>query len=135
MLSKIRCVAVAVSLGVVSVHAQSDLARASDASLLPVAMLSVAPAVLLAGGASLTVVAVERSADGAVWLVERASDGARASLHVTGEIAGGASQALGSVITVTAVSTGYILASAGRAIAFVPNEVGAALLYTRKVPQ
>lgn len=133
--SKIRCIALAVCFAVAPVHAHSDMSRASDASLLPVAVLSVAPALILAGGASLTVVAVESTAEGTVWLVERASDGARASLHVSRDIAGGASQAVGSAITVTAVSAGYILSTAGRAIAFVPNEIGAALLYTRKLPQ
>ena len=133
--SRIGCIALALSFAVVPVHAQSDLSRASEASLLPVAMLSMAPGFILAAGASLTVIAVEESADGTVWLVERASDGARASLHVTGQFVGGASQAVGSAITVTAVSAGCILSMAGRAIAFVPNEIGAALLYTRKVPQ
>jgi hypothetical protein len=130
---KIQCLAVAACLAIAPVHAQSDASRASEASLIPVAMVSVAPGLILAGGASLTLIAVERAADGTVWLVERASDGARASLRVSGEIAGGASLAAGSAVTVTAVSAGYILCTAGRAIAFVPNEMGASLLYTRKL--
>jgi hypothetical protein len=133
--SKIRCLVLVGSLAVVPVHAQSDLSAASDASLLPVAALSIAPALLLSAGAALTVIAVEKTAEGSEWVVERASDGARASLHVSGDLVGGASLALGSAITMTAVSAGCILSSAGRAIAFVPNEIGAALLYTRKLPQ
>jgi hypothetical protein len=133
--SKMHCLAVAAALIAAPTQAQSDASRASEESLLPVAMLSVAPGMLLAGSAALTVVAVEKTAEGTVWLVERASDGARASLRVTGQVAGDVSQAVGSMITVTAVSAGYILCTAGRAIAFVPNEIGATLLYTRKLPQ
>ena len=130
---KIAGIALAFSVIAIPAHAHSDLSRASEASLLPVAVLSVIPGAALAAGASLTVIAVEETAEGTVWLVERASDGARASLRVSGDVLGGASQAVGSVITVTAVSAGCILSSAGRAIAFVPNEIGAALLYSRKL--
>ncbi|HSS28044.1 MAG TPA: hypothetical protein VLL50_08810 [Usitatibacter sp.] len=133
--SRFCCIALALSFAIAPVNAQSEASRASEASLLPVATVSMAPGFVLAAGASLTVIAVEETADGTVWLVERTSDGARASLHVAGQVVGGASQAVGSAITVTAVSAGCILSMAGRAIAFVPNEVGAALLHTRKVPQ
>jgi hypothetical protein len=37
------------------------------------------------------------------------------------------------VVVVTAVSTGWVLSAASEAIAFIPNEVGAALLYNERV--
>src|SRR5215813_13517167 len=101
--SKIHCLVVAAAFAVAPARAEFNPSRASEASLLPMAMLSVAPGVMLAGSAMLTVVAVESTAEGTVWLVESASDGARASLRVTYQLAGEASQALGTTITVTAV--------------------------------
>ncbi len=112
--------------------AQAQRVNASDASalsLLPVAVLVAAPAMLLSAGAMLTVVTVEASAKGSVWIVERASDGARASL----QLASGASAAVGTGVLVTAMSAGWLLSAAGQAIAFVPNEIGASLLYNERV--
>ena len=112
--------------------AQAQRVSASDASalsLLPVAVLVAAPAMLLSGGVMLTVVAVESTARGSVWVLERASDGVRASL----QLAGGASAAIGTGVLITAVSAGWILSAAGQAIAFVPNEIGASLLYNERV--
>jgi len=105
----------------------------SALSVLPVAMSVAAPALVLSGTAALTVVAVEASVDGVVWIVERASDGARLSLRFAANVAGGISIAAGQAITVVAMSTGWLLCTAGKALAFVPNEVGAALLYSQRI--
>ena len=45
----------------------------------------------------------------------------------------GASVAAGTVVVVTALSTGWVLSAAGEAIAFVPNEIGRALLYNERI--
>lgn len=102
---------------------------ASALSLLPVAVSAAAPSMLLAGGVALTVVAVEASAAGTVWVLERASDGARFSL----QLAGGAVVAVGTGLAVVALSTGWVLSEAGRALCFVPNEIGASLRYNEQV--
>ena len=92
-------------------------------------------AVLVAesAGAALTVVAVEATSAGSVWVLERASDGARASVRLGARAAEGLSVAAGTAVVVTAISTGWVLSAASRAIAFVPNEIGAALLYNERV--
>ena len=59
----------------------------------------------------------------------RASDGARASVHLAGHVSAG----MGTVLVTTAVSAGWVLSAAGEAIAFIPNELGAALLYNERV--
>jgi hypothetical protein len=110
-------------------HAQSGASEASALSALPIAVSVAAPVMILSGGAVLTVVAAEASADGAVWILQRASDGARASVR----LAGGVSVAAGTVVIVAAISTGWVLSAAGQAIAFIPNQVGAALLYNERV--
>jgi len=112
--------------------AQAQSVEASMLSTLPVAV-SVAAPVVLSAGAVLTVVAVEASATGAVWVLERASDGARSTLRLSAQAAGGLSVVAGTAVVVTVMSTGWVLSAAGTAIAFIPNEIGAALLYNERV--
>lgn len=110
-------------------RAHSTASEASALSLLPVAVSVAAPVALFSAGAVLTVVAVEASARGTVWVLERASDGARVSV----EFGGRASAALGTAVLVTAIGSGYILSAAGQAIAFVPNAIGMALLHNEQI--
>ena len=119
------------SLG--SVRAQSGASEASALSALPIAVSVAAPVMIVSGGAVLTVVAVEASAEGTVGVLQRASDGARASVRLSARAAGGMSVAVGTAVTVAAISTGWVLSAAGQAIAFIPNQVGAALLYNERV--
>ena len=121
----------AINLG--AANAQSEASALSALSALPIAVSVAAPVMILSAGVTLTVVAVEASATGAVWVLERASDGARATLKLSAQAAGGLSVAAGTVVVVTAVSTGWVLEAASQAIAFVPNEIGAALLYNERV--
>ena len=54
-------------------------------------------------------------------------------LPVTAMAAGGLSVAAGTAITVSAFSAGWVLSAAGQAIAFIPNEIGKALLYNERI--
>ena len=116
-----------------SAHAQSALSEASALSMLPVAVSVAAPVMILSAGAMLTVVAVEATSAGTVWVLERASDGARASVRLAARAAEGLSVATGTAVVVTAISAGWVLSAASQAIAFVPNEIGAALLYNERI--
>ena len=110
-------------------RAQSTVSQASALSMFPVAVSVAAPAALFAAGAVLTVVAVETSARGTVWVLERASDGARASV----EFSGRASAVMGTALFVTVIASGYVLSVAGEVIAFVPNAIGQALLHNEQL--
>lgn len=114
-------------------HADSPSQASSELSAVPVAVSLVAPVAILAAGATLSVAAVEVTAEGTVWVLERASDGARASIRFTGQVIGGVAISVGTVVTVTATASGCVISAAGRALAFVPNEIGRALLYDEKV--
>jgi hypothetical protein len=76
---------------------------------------------------------VEASARGTVWVLERVSDGLRFSVQLVGD----ALVAVGTGVTVVAISTGWLLSStveaSGRALCFIPNAVGATLLYNEQV--
>ena len=126
-------VAALLAINLVSANAQSEASALSALSALPIAVSVAAPVMILSAGVTLTVVAVEASAIGAVWVLERASDGARATVKLSAQAAGGLSVAAGTAVVVTAVSTGWVLSTASRAIAFVPNEIGAALFYNERV--
>ena len=130
-----RCtIAVAASLALVGhAGAQSTISEASALSALPIAVSVAAPVVLVSAGATLTIVAVEATSAGTLWILERASDGARASVRLGARAAEGASTLVGTAVVVTAISTGWVLSAASQAIAFIPNELGAALLYNERI--
>ena len=113
--------------------AHNELSEMSAISALPVAVSLAAPAMLLVAGAALTVVSVQASTTGTVWVLERASDGARATLEFSGRAAGASLATAGTAVLVTALSTGWLISAAGHAIAFVPNQIGASLLHSERV--
>lgn len=135
-MSKFRLTLIAAALSAAlmsSARAHAEVSQASALSMLPVAMSVAAPSMLLAGGAMLTIVSVQASATGTVWVLERASDGARATLHFSGHVAQGAALSVGGAVVVTALASGVVLSAAGNAIAFIPNEMGRALLHNERI--
>ena len=144
-MKKMFVVSLLAACTVFSAQAQSEASAAL--SLLPVASVvgtaSVAgavasavvavPVALSVGGAALTVVAVEASAEGTVYLLVRASDGARASVRLAGAAAQGSALAVGNVVTVGVIGSGVVLSAAGEMIAFIPNAVGRALLHNERL--
>ena len=124
-------------------RAQSELSALSALSALPVASVVIAgesaaavtqaSVVLAAAGATLVVRAVQSTARGTVYVLERVSDGVRLSVEVSGKVAGAASVAVGTAVTVSVIAAGTLLIVAGEVIAFVPNAVGQALLYNRRL--
>jgi hypothetical protein len=112
---------------------RDSVSEASALSMLPVAVSVAAPVALLSVGGVFTVVAVETLSSGTVWVLERASDGARASVTLSTAAVAGVSLAAGTAVVAVACRTGWILSAAGAAIAFIPNEIGKALLYNERV--
>jgi hypothetical protein len=125
--------AAVIGAAVLPIPAHAHNVNPSEASSLalslPVAVSVAAPVLLLSGAAAFTIVAVEASAAGTVWVLERASDGAHASVHFAGHV----STALGQSVVVSALATGWVLSAAGAAIAFIPNELGRALLHNERI--
>lgn len=114
--------------------AHSDgLSEASALSGFGVAMSVSAPVMLVAGASAMTVVAISVVTDGTVWVLQRASDGARIVVTWSTLSAGMASVAVGTAITVTAVSAGWVLSTAGEVLALIPNTLGKALLHHERV--
>jgi hypothetical protein len=112
-----------------SFNAQAQASEASALSAVPIGVLSTVPVAIVVSGASLTVHAVEVSADGSTWVLERVADGARATVKLAGSV----SVAVGASVVVTAVAAGHVLSVAGQVITFIPNEIGVALLHNERV--
>ncbi|WP_396271362.1 hypothetical protein [Ideonella sp.] len=129
------CAALSLSLLTVSPMASAHRccsSHASDISLLsalPIAVSVAAPVAVLSAGVAFTVVAVEATAAGSVWVLQRASDGVRMSVRFAGESAA----AVGASVTVVAIGAGWVLSAAGEALCFIPNEIGASLLYNEPI--
>lgn len=87
----------------------------------------------VAAAGSLVVASVETVGDGLVVVVESLADGSRATLRLSGRAVGGLSIAAGTAVEVVTASTGHVLAVSGKAIAFIPNEAGKALLHHARV--
>jgi hypothetical protein len=75
------------------------------------------------------VVSVQAVSAGTLWVLERASDGVRLSVMM----AGASVVAVGTTVSVIATGTGWVLSQAGKALCFIPNEIGASLLYNEPV--
>lgn len=97
------------------------------------AAVSVVPVAFSVAGAVLVVKAVEVTARGTVYLLERASDGAVASVDIAGRMASTVVAGVGTAVTVSVIGTGVLLSAAGEVLAFVPNELGRALLHNERI--
>jgi hypothetical protein len=126
-------------------YAQSEASVA--VSLLPVASVVVAgvgastaagasvaaPVILSAAGAVFVVKAVEITARGTVYVLARASDGAQVSVELAGKSVKASAVGVGTTIAVSVIGTGMVLSVLGEAIAFIPNELGKALLHNERI--
>lgn len=112
---------------VASVVALAGAAGASAGAVLAL------PVALSVGGAVLSVVAVQASATGTVYLLERASDGARASVEVSVRGGRAVAQGVGTVVECSLIGAGVVLSVAGEVLAFVPNALGQALLHNERL--
>lgn len=142
----VACVLLSGATASFNAQAQSEVSALSAVSAMPVASVVVGasaaagavlaiPVVLSTAGAVLVVKAVEVSARGTVYLLERASDGVQVSVEVVGKSAVAVSTGVGTMVTVSVIGAGVLLSAAGEVMAFIPNEIGKALLHNERVTQ
>ncbi len=111
----------------------SELSGASELAAEGSALVVVGSLSLLAASGTAVVASVETAGDASVIVLAGASQAAEASVRLSGRAARGASLAVGASVEVVAISSGYLLVAAGKAIAFIPNEIGKALLHHSRV--
>ncbi len=135
----------ACALPAASAHAQSEASIALSA--LPVAsvVLSTAaaataasaavaiPVALSVAGSQLIIKSVQVSGDAVVYVLERAADGAQASVRVSIGSASYSIKQVDTAVNVVIISAGVMLVATGEVLAFIPNELGRALLHSAKL--
>ena len=138
-MNKFLALALAASIAVtpMAASAHRDGSEASVLSALslgvPLAISATPAAAVLSAGATLTVASVQVAAAGTVWVLTQASTGASVVLTLSAAGAEAASATVGTAVVVTALSTGWILSAAGKALCFVPNEIGASLIHNERM--
>lgn len=85
------------------------------------------------GSGVLIVESVKAVGEGTIIVLKGASDAARVSIRISGDVLQGASVVVGASVTQVATASGNLLILSGKAIAFIPNEVGKALLHQTRV--
>lgn len=116
--------------------ANSDTTNASDNASMASAVVLVGSMSALAAAGEIVIDKVEDVADGSVLVLKStakgASSAATASVKLSQKATQGLSLAAGTVVNVVAVSTGHMLVLSGKAIAYVPNAAGQAILHHSK---
>lgn len=110
--------------------------NASNAS----AVMSEGVGIVLSGSVSavaasgqLLIEAVEAGADTVTIVVKASGKAASTTIKLSGKAIKKVGFVAGQVIELTAISTGHFLVLSGKAVAFIPNEVGQALIDHKKV--
>ena len=87
----------------------------------------------IAASGTVVVESVEAGGDASVVVLAGASDAAQATLRLSGRAAREASLVAGASVNMVATSTGYLLVASGKVLAFIPNEIGKALIHHSRV--
>jgi len=135
-----RLLPLCLSLSIVLAMSGNAQAAASENMSKGSQNLSQGSAVVVGGSLSMlvasgqvVVASVETVGEGIVIVLKGASAAGGASIQLSAQAARGLSLAAGTVVNVVALSTGHMLVMSGKAIAFIPNELGKALLHHSKV--
>ncbi|OEZ64668.1 hypothetical protein JAB5_13810 [Janthinobacterium sp. HH103] len=117
-------------------QANSDTTNASDNASMASAIVLVGSMSVLAAAGEIVIDKVEDVADGSVLVLKSAANGASqaatASVKLSQKAMQGLSLSAGTVVNIVAVSTGHMLMLSGKAIAYVPNAAGNAILHHSK---
>jgi len=116
--------------------ANSDTTNASDNASMASAIVLVGSMSVLAAAGEIVIDKVEDVADGSILVLKSAATSASAAATASVKLSQKAMQGLslmaGTVVKVVAVSTGHMLVLSGKAIAYVPNAAGNAILHHSK---
>lgn len=121
------------SSGLVHAAASENLSKGSQNLSQGSAVVVGGSLSMLVASGQVVVASVETVGEGIVIVLKGASEAGGASIQMSTQAAKGLSLAAGSVVNVVALSTGHMLVMSGKAIAFIPNELGKALLHHSKV--
>ncbi|MCC7701063.1 hypothetical protein IGS59_02355 [Janthinobacterium sp. GW460P] len=118
--------------GLVHAAASENLSKGSQNLSQGSAIVVAGSMSMLVASGQVVVASVETVGEGIVIVLKGASEAGGASIQMSTQAAKGLSLAAGTVVNVVALSTGHMLVLSGKAIAFIPNELGKALLHHSK---
>jgi hypothetical protein len=107
----------------------TDLSAASGLVVAGSALVVGGSLSAVAATGSVVIASVQVVAGSVIIVLEGASHAAQATIRLSGQAVAGASLVAGTAISVVTLASGYVLITAGEAIAFIPTEVGKALLH------
>jgi hypothetical protein len=84
---------------------------------------------VIRAGSELVVAAVRPLADASVIVLRDMASGSEVSVRVASNVVGATMLAVGQSVIVVAEAAGWSLIAAGKLVAFIPSDVGHALLY------
>ncbi len=132
--SLIRTVALSCTLSLTLLfNPAAAQSTASDASAISVVASVIAPAMFISEGGEYLVKGVQASGRSSVYVLEKVGTGVRGSITVSANVSGAVSVGVGASLKATATSAGMLLVSAGQALAIIPNELGKALMKSKKI--
>lgn len=90
--------------------------------------------VFVAGASGATIVeSVKDVGDGVELVLKNTVDASKATVRLSGKAAQQLSVAAGTTLDVVATASGHMLVFSGKVLAFIPNELGKALLHHAEV--
>ena len=119
--------------GAAEQQGSTDLSNASELVAEGSATVVVGSLSAVAASGTVVVASVEAAGDASVVVLAGASDAAQATVRLSGRAAREASLVAGASVSVVATSTGCLLIASGKVLAFIPNEIGKALLHHSRV--
>lgn len=119
--------------GLACAGVSENLSRASQNMSQGSALVVGGSLSMLVASGQVIVASVEAVGEGIIIVLKGASEAGSASIQLSAQAAQGLSLAAGTVVSIIALSTGHVLVLAGKALAFIPNELGKALLHHSEV--
>lgn len=135
ILAAAACMSIVGSTAALAQDSTAESTTASQASLTASGMLIDGSVGIIRAGAHFAVVAVTPLANASVIVVRDVATGSEASIRIAGDVARTGSIAVGDTVSVVAQAIGASLIVGGKLVAFVPNEVGRALVYRARSTQ
>lgn len=111
----------------------AEMSTASELAAQGSAVVVTGSLMAVAASGTVVVESIETAEDASVIVLAGASDAAQAVVRLSGRAAREAGLAVGASVQVVATASGCLLVGAGKVIAFVPNELGKALLHHSRV--
>jgi hypothetical protein len=124
--------------GSLTAFAQDSTTASAEASRTAIAgsgMIVRGSAELVRAGASFVVAGISVTSDTSVIVLRDLASGSQTSVRIAADVVRAVSIDVGDTVSAVAETTGVSLIAGGRLVAFIPNEVGRALVYTARSTQ